>query len=341
MKSIEQKVTEYYGEQAVKYIDQINEGLGRYQLSKELGCSRWQARQIINIVDSHSTEPPEIEGVTSKDELDIQDIYDRSVKAFERKENLAERRANQRIKFPEKEICICFGGDEHFGNAGTDVERAFNEAEIIAGTSDMYAWKMGDLVDNFIVGYLVAKNVDAPIQVREQWALAKAYLELFNESLIASVGGNHDAWSSMMSHVDKLKSITPKGILYDQHEIKADVIVGDAKFPVKARHKWPGSSIYNDTHGQERDSRFNDQGYTIYVGAHLHRGCSYREFNLDGYKRAAILTGTYKKHDDYKDKMGFKNNDNSTVCPVIFRPDGTFDKMNLKHAANHMNNLNA
>lgn len=339
MKSLESKVTDYYGKEATVFIDKVKDGMGRYDLSEALGCSLWKARRLVTIIKTHDKPKPKIEGVTADEDVDIQDIYDRSVKAFERKEKLSQRRKAQTIEFPEKEICIAFGGDEHFGNPGTDVERAFDEAETIAGTPNMYAWKMGDLADNFIIGYLVAKNVEAPIKVIEQWHLAKAYLDIQRQSIIAVLGGNHDAWTALMSHIDQLKSIVPGGVLYDKDEIKADVFVGDAKFPVWARHKWKGNSIYNDTHGQERAARFDDSSFTIYAGAHVHKGCFFREFQLAGKRKAALLSGTYKMHDDYQRQQGFKANDKSTVCPIILRPDGTFDKMNLKHAASYMNNL--
>ena len=341
MTDLEQKVVDYYGETALPYLPDIAQGkYSRYTLSDELECSVWTARKILNIVKSHKKKKPEIRGVTPEEKIDVEDVYRRSKRAFENKRELIQRKQNQSITFGEQEICICFGGDEHIGNKGTDIERMFDEAQIIAETPNMYAWKMGDLVDNFIIGYLIAKNEQAPIEVKEQWALAKEYLQMHGNSIIAAVGGNHDAWTQLTAFIDHNRDIMPKGILYDPDEIKADVKVGDASFPVWARHKWRGNSIYNATHGQERAARFDNPDFTIYAGAHVHKGCFFREFNLKQERKAAVLSGTYKLYDDYQRKKGFKQSDKSTVCPVIFRPDGTFDKIGLDHAQRYFNNLN-
>ena len=49
-------------------------------------------------------------------------------------------------------------GDQHIGNAGTDYRRMYDEAELINSIPGAYVWQMGDVVDNFIVGKLMAEN---------------------------------------------------------------------------------------------------------------------------------------------------------------------------------------
>ena len=151
----------------------------------------------------------------------------------------------------------------------------------------------------------MAQNMKPSTPVWEQWVLAQDYLAGFSERLVAVVGGNHGAWTQMLTGIDYRRDITPEGVLYDGDEIRAEVRVGAHTFRVWTRHQWRGRSIYNQTHGQERAARFSDPAYDFYVGAHTHTGAVCREFIHEGRRKAAIQIGAYKRFDDYALRLGF------------------------------------
>jgi len=67
----------------------------------------------------------------------------------------------------------------------------FEEQKTIMQTPGAYAWIMGDVVDNFIVGRLQEQNMKPAAPIWEQWQLAKEYLDRWKDRIVAFVGGNH------------------------------------------------------------------------------------------------------------------------------------------------------
>lgn len=270
--------------------------------------------------------PPvaEIVGVGPGVELNVQAVRQAAELRFEGKARRAEQKQHQRINFPHGPIALFFVGDQHIGNAGTDVSRMFREQELIMDIPGAFVWQMGDLIDNFVVGKLIAENFKESLPIFEQWELARYYLQGFEDRLVAYTSGNHEAWTAMLSGIDYRRDICPEGVLYDGDDIRAFIDVGPHTFSAWARHKWRGSSMYNPTHQLERAARFDSARFDLYIGAHLHTGSVYREFILDGQRKAAIQTGSYKEHDDYARKQGFPGHDSSTACALVLHDTGSF-----------------
>lgn len=280
---------------------------------------------------------PEITGVDASQDGDIEAIKEAARRRHQQKHRRAAKKKRQVVRFDVGPVMIAFIGDQHFGNAGTDVDRAFAEQEMICQTPGAYVWQMGDVVDNFIVGRLKAQNMKPSAPVWEQWELAKHYFEQFDDRLIAYVGGNHGAWTLQQTSVDYRRDICPNGVLFDGDDVKSKIKVGRHTYRLWSRHQWSGSSIYNQTHGQERAARFNDPKYDFYIGAHNHSGAVYREFVHEGRRKAAIQIGTYKVHDDYALKIGFPEHNHSTGCALILHDDGSFFGMaDLTAACDYM-----
>jgi hypothetical protein len=280
---------------------------------------------------------PLIEGAGPDAEPDVEAILEAMEKRFAEKEKRAAQKEDQHIRFSHGPVAMFFLGDQHFGNLGTDVKRAFDEQEIILNTPGSYVFQLGDTVDNFIVGKLIAENLKPSAPVREQWWVAQEYLERFKEKLVAAVAGNHEGWVLKVSGIDFAREITPSGVLYDADELKVAVHVGAHQFKVWARHKWRGSSIYSQTHGQERAARFDSADHDIYVGAHTHTGAVAREFILNRTRKLAVQTGSYKRHDDFQRMVGFPDSDASTACAVVLHDDGSyFAASDLRAIQNYM-----
>jgi len=283
---------------------------------------------------------PNLNGATAETGFDAEQAIEEQQRRYKQKHRRARKKKSQTIRFDTGPVMIAFVGDQHIGNAGTNVKRVFREQRLIKQTPAAYAWIMGDVVDNFIVGKLQEQNMKPGAPIWEQWQLAREYLDRWHDRIIAFVGGNHGAWTMSQTQVDYRRDICPGGVLYDGDDVQADVTVGSSTYSVWARHKWRGNSIYNQTHGQERAARFNDPNHDIYVGAHTHEGALYREMIHEGQRKAAVQIGTYKLHDDYARTQGYPDHDMSTACAVILHDDGSFHGMaDLKAAKRYMQSL--
>lgn len=267
---------------------------------------------------------PQVVGATSDVKPDVGRIIRSTEAFFDMKMARALEKAHQSIRFPHGPVAIFFVGDQHIGNGGTDVRRMLDEQDLIMATPASYVWQMGDVVDNFVIGRLVAENWKESAPVWDQWELARYYLNRWGDKLVAVNGGNHDFWHHKVSGIDYTREVTPSGVLYDADTIRATIHVGPHEFKVWTRHKWRGSSMYNPTHGQERGAREDDPDQDIYVGAHTHTGAVTREFVRKASRKLAIQIGTYKMVDDYAIEKGFPRHDASTAVGVVLFDDGSF-----------------
>ena len=280
---------------------------------------------------------PAIVGVTAHEPVNEERIFQRAVEDFEAKRAKEERKQNQVIEFGCGPIALCFGGDEHFGGAGTDVARCFREAKIVNDTPGMYHARMGDMVNQFILGRMRAIRDGARISIPDEWVLAKMLVRLMKPKLVALVGGNHDLWAEKASGMDRLKEIMPHGPLYDKHQIEFTIRVGTAERVIKMRHKWRGHSIFNPTHGIEVTARRDMAHFDVGVGAHTHIAGLVREFVAQRERKLAVITNTYKKYDEYGVECGFPQTDDSTCSVVVFEESGEmFGAPSMEWAANYL-----
>ena len=268
---------------------------------------------------------PTVTGKTARPRLDADSIRREAEETFADAMRSDSLRKNQRIEFAHGPIAIFFVGDQHIGNPGTDVARMYREQEEMLETPGGYVILTGDLVDNYIVSKLQMENAKDELSVQKQWALAKDYVSRFGDRLIGVNSGNHDQWSTKLSGIDYAQQITPDDVLYDADEIRATVTIGGSRsVNLWVRHKGRGSSIYNITHAQERAARFDSSQPDVFVGAHIHQGAVAREFILDGKRKLAMMSSSYKVYDGYQRQEGFASNDASTAVALVIEDDGSF-----------------
>lgn len=262
-----------------------------------------------------------VHGVTAGECPDEDAIYQKALAAYRRSAELDIRRASQRVEFSDKAICLAWLGDLHLGDVGTDIERAFDDAEVIAGTPGMYATLNGDLVDNFIKQWALKLYLGGSgLNIAEQWALLRRYLRLLGPKTWLVLGGNHEAWTEQLAGVDVLRGLVAEfspAALYDAHDCRVVVSVAGTEYPIRVRHQWRGKSIYNATQGIERAARFDERDFVIGVGAHTHEAALARQFVVDGQTLLAVLTGTYKRLDQYAREQGFPASNQATAIATV------------------------
>lgn len=272
---------------------------------------------------------PIIEGaLDTLQTVDEEAVWQRAVELS--RARLAERRREGRLVFDYGTIGLAFLADLHLGGEGVDYQRIDREIDRILATPGLYVVAVGDLLDNFIIGKLMALRIDqTPFRISEEWALVRRVLRRLAPRLVASVAGNHDNWTGLLAGVDYFREVTEqivgRHILYDRHELRFTVQVGEAAVPFKARHKWRGASMYNPTHATEREAKFDGSYYwRVGVAAHTHAAGVVREFNNRGQTGLACLCGSYKVDDEYATASGFPAPNGATAVVVVVDEDGDF-----------------
>lgn len=315
--------------------------LGTYKTLEEAQRARdaYLAQQV-----SQEVAPDiSVQGVTLNEPLDEQAILAKALSAYQSTNQLDARRHDQIIEIAFSPACVVYVADQHFGNAGTDVARAFAEADIISSMPQTVVATVGDMFDNFILEKMRAIRFDTPMSIQEEIILGKQYMQRLAPKWRLAVDGNHDLWTMLMTGMnwqrELIKDITPT-ILHDAYDCRVTLRVKGVDFAGRLRHNWRGRSEINDTHGIEKAARF-DQDFVWGVGAHTHRSGVVRTFNVAGCNGIAGLCGSYKRVDSYARQNGYPKPNTSTAIAIIFDAETNsmtgFD--NLEMAAKVMERL--
>jgi hypothetical protein len=270
---------------------------------------------------------PSITGLTVADRLpDGGALWQRMIEREAADREKARLRYSQQIVLPGELPCgIAFLSDLHLGNAHCAYTAAARDAEIIRQTPGLYSVLLGDLHDNWISQLLGHVQREQPVRLAEEMALLRYWLERQQGKLLAVVAGNHELRSYIAAGLDWLASLLEKvTCLYDQHEIRMTLRLGEASWRVTLRHKYVGHSKYNQTHGQESYGIFEDPESDICIGGHRHTGTLFREWMHGGRKRLSVALGTYLYDSPYARQIGkapASTEDGGCGC-LIFYPDG-------------------
>jgi hypothetical protein len=236
----------------------------------------------------------EIVGVTTCEEPDEDEVWERACREWEKVATLEARRHSQSVSFPGPVATLVAVADQHVGGAGVDYPRLMDEAEVIRDTPGMYAVTVGDVVDSFVAPKLLALRTQTRLSIPDEAVLARRYLRVLAPKLIAAVGGNHEAWVTSLSGHDYFAEVIGQAArcLFDPNECAFRLSVGGASWRVKMRHRWRLSSMYNATHGAQQASR-QDQDMDIAIAAHTHVSGLVQEFTTGGRTRLGLLCGSY------------------------------------------------
>lgn len=262
--------------------------------------------------DIAQVHPVEISGITALDgfynQSELTELWSKVITNQDQQFRTAEiLETAQQIKINHLPFALALIGDTHFGNSGTDYRALLEDAQIISETSGMYVGFAGDATDNYVIGKLIALQAHQSITLKQEWSLFIDWLELIKDKLLFAVAGNHDNWTQKLIGIDRLReALADKDILYNDQELVFRLVADTVDLLVKVRHKWKGSSIYNPTHGPERDRLFGNHPFDIGIAAHTHTGTIFRQNVFDDKVCTFVQLGAYKRLDKYGRELGFK-----------------------------------
>jgi hypothetical protein len=218
--------------------------------------------------------------------------------------------------------------DHHLDNRGTQLERAFKDAEFIAAHPSLFAVGIGDWLDNFIVGRLERERRKSVMTLTDSWRLMEHYVAILSTKLVAAISGNHMDWTKDMGGVDYTKKMFEDfglGPIYDNDEIRVRLISPNGKsFTHLARHKYKGHSRFNPMHSIGIHISERWEGEDVVWGGHIHvAGHISTEKSWMGQQQIVhgVQLGAYKKHDSYAKREHFKPNQPFLTPVIIHIPE--------------------
>jgi len=258
------------------------------------------------------------------------------LEAWARKQQEEEKTEKTRatIDIPgNRPVVIAILGDLHIGNNEADYLSMWRDVKAITGNANVYVLTDGDKFDNWIGKFADLQRGQACPFV-EELAIAEAIVDALSDRLLAVVSGNHEYRTQRAAGVDLVRDwLRHKGIrcLYDPDELGFDVRLGGASWRFKLRHKWAGTSIYNQTHAIERDARFGDPSWDVGIGGHLHGQTVVRPFAHGGRIKYAVQLGSYHRKSRYGTQLGLPaltplaGQASPGAAVLILHPDGQIE----------------
>lgn len=281
---------------------------------------------------------PLVTGLTPKSRAgDADELWARVIAHELRDREKTDLRYAQRVDLPgDKPVCLAILADAHFGNSHTRYSKAREDALTVARTDGMFAIHTGDAIDNWVTDHVQHVQREQPIPHREELALLDSWLTIMREKLVVVVAGNHEQRTYDLAGVDILQTFLKNAVvLYDAHEIRTLVTLGEASWRFLIRHQFPGKSINSASYGIEK-FHAKDASWDVGIGAHEHGMTLVREFfdaTADRKVKLAIMCGSYQYDSAYARELGLGRSYESGSIGLMLYPDGSIQHWRSLQAA--------
>lgn len=203
-------------------------------------------------------------------------------------------------------IVIGLIGDSHVGGYEVDYELLAHDIAFISQSKNGFVIFGGDVIEGFF--FNPAQDEQIASYNQQRMFFNSMIKEVGLEKILYFEAGDHDMWSAKMgaNMYDELRDMADIPVVRGSTKIKLQL--PEVEYKIVSAHQLPGHSMYNDTHPQNRASKFGTQGADIYVGWHTHKKGISRQVidSFDGdLEQLYVSNGPYKYSDHYSRKKGW------------------------------------
>lgn len=286
----------------------ISESTFRKNLKRQL--ARQQSAPAESESEIHFPDLP-------SSELPVEEIVEYAKKNFAQRMASRDARRWMEIKVKSKlPIGVCFMGDPHIDNAGTNWPLLDKHIRILRDTPGMFAIGGNDLTDNWI-GRLMRLYADQKMSKKQTWKVAAWLLKDSGVKWLCHVLGNHDGWGDGPYLFKANAGVVPVENWQARFQI---VFPNDARVRVHMAHDFPGHSQWNHLHGAQKAALFFEEA-DIYACAHKHCWAMHQEENAHrGFTYWLLRSRGYKFIDSYADLHGFGSQRYGASITAIIDP---------------------
>lgn len=251
-------------------------------------------------------------------EMPIDDVIEHLTKASQRRLAAADASFWIQVRVPtDKPFGLVMIGDPHIDDPGCAWTVLGEHMDLIKSTKGMYAIGLGDYQNNW-VGRLARLYGNQDTSSKTAWRLVEWFVRELGDKLLLLIKGNHDLWTGAGDPLDWIK--TPGSISADWLARLDFRMPNDASVKIIAAHDFPGHSMWNPLHSNQRKAKFHGEA-DIYVAGHRHEwGVAHHE---DGERRRVYWLARargYKFTDDYAQIAGYHQQRYGASITAIIDP---------------------
>lgn len=253
------------------------------------------------------------------DSDDVDELIEQRCKAYTKQKA---RRAAERwypITVPETgPFGLMVFGDEHADDNNCDWPSLKRDLALSRETPGVYACAMGDATNNW-VGRLIREYEEQSVTRTQSRTLLKWLLSPAAAPWLFRLIGNHDLWRDGDVVLGMFGDDTHYMATWEAR-IELRTASGQS-FRIHAAHDFPGTSIYNKTHGPSRTAMFSGGAAELYVCGHKHT-FGHQSFEIEETRQFvhSVRAPGYKKHDTYAVTRGYNQGEAPGAIFVLFNP---------------------
>lgn len=294
----------------------VQAGAGQRTISEEFGVGRTVARRWQTEAMKSISEVPRTDSFNLQQQAIFEArIRQANIEALHEtaRLELQKRQLKRFWKAPiEGPVGITVMADIHWGADYVDYETLERDIDLICNTEGLYVLLAGDAIDNSIKH--ITAIINQGMSPKYQWKWYEDLLARLSSKLIGVIGGNHEAWTRLITGSDPLKQLADlKNVIYDPDQLEFSVGVGNEVYKWLVRHKYRFNSSDNASHSVKK---MYDHLKHFEVGAI----CDKHEYTCEpfaknGEMKWAIRPGSYQIFSEFGNTRGFR--DALPVSPVL------------------------
>lgn len=216
----------------------------------------------------------------------------------------------------DKPIAIAYWGDWHLGSKGLDYKQFDADRELIRETKGLYFIGMGDYKDNNS-SYVTKSCNENTIPQGMQDLLVKNMVQAVGDKCLALIRGCHDDWDKKVADKDFIADLCDDiNCVNLWHGGKLNITLKDEEYSIFARHKYKNESSLNTTNAQR--NMMNDAGAVDVLALGHKHFPDLQMLDRMGKKVVYLRSGSYKKYDEFGQKIGGYSAIASVPITIIF-----------------------
>ena len=219
----------------------------------------------------------------------------------------------------DEPFALAWLGDPHIDNDGCNWPLLMRDLELFKSPG-VYVCNIGDSTDNW-VGRLTRLHAQSSMTQENAYKLVEWLVVESGVHWLVWLLGNHDAWNDG-SVITKLLVNKPKKIVLEDWGAQFQIQTPNKQaFKVWAAHNFPGHSIYNTLHGQQRTAHFKAEAH-LYIAGHTHNWALHQEESASKHFTYWLARARgYKWYDDHAHVLGHEPQQEGATILAVFDPN--------------------
>ena len=255
-------------------------------------------------------------------DIEVSEILDVMERRFDKRVAAKNEKKWYKVKAHSNEpIAVHFVGDPHCDSPGANISLLRRDLSLMSQPGN-YGCNCGDSTDGAWPGRLARLHANSDTSLETARRLAEW---LLNDTVdwLCWVMGNHDLWGA---DADLLRARNTHKVPMADWAARWQIVFPNGRAcRIISAHDFPGRSIWNSLHSNQRAAITTDKAH-IFASGHTHHWAMHQEENEHReFVYWLIRARGYKYIDEYGERLGHPGQQHGATISAIIDPEATSD----------------